>query len=306
MEKWNGLTMPLTIERKIYFYKLEAKKDDQDVAFGPIFEFLNTLPFTEQGRYLLTDDENFRAIYIDSIGSPIRARIGTKRRNDLPMIEVNGTTHDLTMPEGGGLLEPSHFVIFPDNVIGCEFNFYGPRPVSIRKYLLEKAEDYIDEVIFTPIIRHDLNLLLSRMGEVRVFSFKAHRGMRDLIEEMNTSLANAFSALRDTSDAKYIEIVLRNNSHSRDPISLPLVSNLAHWLGDSSVRAGLEELKIHAFDESACEFRDFDLLKEYIHSVKTVVKHDDIHKSINSDSMYTAIISAYNELRPEIRNILEQ
>lgn len=177
--------MPNSVERKIFFYKLELKQNENPVQIPPIFNYLNSLPYSEDGRYLLTEDENFRSIYIDSFEFPLRARLGTKRRNDLPMIEINGATDYLTMPEGAGLLEPIHFVIFSDNIIGIEFNFYGPRPTSIRQYLLRKADAFIDEVTLTPIIRHDLSQLIERIGEVRVFSFKAHRDMTTRIRQLD-------------------------------------------------------------------------------------------------------------------------
>jgi len=294
-----------SVERKIFFYKLELKQNENSVQVLPIFEYLNNLPFSEDGRYLVAEDENIRSIYIDSSNYPIKAKLGTKRRNDLPMVEINGTTDYLTIPDGGGLLEPIHFVIFPENIIGIEFNFYGPRPTSIKQYLINKADTFVDDVTLTPIIRHDLNQMIERVGEVRVFSFKAHRDLTDRIGQLNESLASAFKALKKTSDAKYFEIVLRNQSHSRVAVKIPFFHSLVNWLDDLSVRAGVEKCSIRATDLVTNEIREFDLLKEYIYSTKNVVKHDSIHRSIDSNSMYNGIISSYKELLPEIREIIQ-
>jgi len=252
------------------------------------------------------DEGNVRSIYINSCEMPIRAKLATKRRDQLPLLEIGGSEEFLTIPDKAGLLEPMHFIIFPDNVAGFEFNFFAPRPTGLRSYILNKAINKVDEVILTPLIRHDINELIANIGEIKVFTFKAGRENAEIISELDKNLANAFKVLSDIGEAKEFEIILRNTPNSKKYFHLDLLNKLALWLQNPTARASVDTLKIKAIDKCTNESRDFDLLNEYIYSKLSVIKHDDIHKVIDSESMYNGIIEAYNQLNPDILQSLER
>lgn len=298
--------MSTSVERTINFYKIELKLEDQNVDVSRVFRFLSTLPYTQNGKYLQVAGENYRSIYINSLENPIRAKLGTKRRDQLPTIEIEGSESNLDIPDGAGLLEAMHFVIFSENIIGFEFNQYAPRPSGLRNYLLKKSPSIIDDVILTPLIRHDIDALIRNIGEIKIFSFKAGRDSSDILDELNVSLANVFRTLPEMGNAKEFEIVLRNKPRSKEYFNLNFLSRLPSWLSNPNVHEQINSLKITAVDEATQEMREFDLLNEYIYSKKTVLKRDDTHRCIDSSSMYSAIITAYNELEPDIRESLER
>lgn len=298
--------MPDTIDRKIYFYKMEIKKNGHVVQPEPIFSTINQMSFNETGRYLKLNNGNMWSMYVDSIKSPLKARIGTIRKKGLPMMERHGQTSPLTIPSDAGLYEPMHFMIFPNNVVGFEYNFYGPRPGSIKYYLPKKVSNLVDEVELIPLMRKDVHKLLSRIGEVRVFRLKIHRDMGELLRELDDNLPDAIEAAKRASDAEYIEIVFRSKKYSRHGINIPFLNRLASWLSRSDVRAAVDTLKIRARDEITESIEEFDLLQEYLLSVKQVVKQDEIHRSVNTNAMYAAIQEAYTELRSEIIRIIDE
>ena len=292
------------IERKIYFYKIEFKKDGQTTRPQPIFSNIDSLPFDENGRYFLLDDGNMRSMYIDSTNFPLKARLGTIRKKGLPLMERKGETEPLTIPSDAGLYEPMHFVIFPNDVIGFEYNFYGPRIGSLKSYIASKACDLVEEIELVPLIRHDIRELLSRIGEMRVFKLRVHRDMESYLRELDDNLPDALKALKQTTDAEYIEIVLKSKQYSRSSINVSFVNRLVNWLSRPEVRVGVEDLKIRARDEITGSIEEFDLLQQYLLSVKQVVKQDDAHRSVNVNAMYAAINEAYSELRPEINRLI--
>lgn len=298
--------MPDTIDRKIYFYKMEIKRNGQRVQPESIFSAINQMSFDENGRYLPLTDGNMWSMYVDSINLPLKARIGTIRTKGLPMMERRGQTIPLTIPPDAGLYEPMHFIIFPDNIVGFEYNYYGPRPGSLKFYLPKKLPNLVDEVELVPLMRRDVHTLLSRIGEVKVFRLKIHRDMGELLRELDDNLPDAIEAAKRASDAEYIEIVFRAKRYSRHGINIPFLNRLASWLSRSEVRAAVDTLKIRARDEITQSVEEFDLLQEYLLSVKQVVKQDDIHRSVNTNAMYAAIQEAYDELRPEIYRIISE
>lgn len=295
-----------TFDRKIYFYKLIFKNNGQLVDPQSVFSHIDSLPFDENGRYLALSDGNVRSMYIDSPTPPFRIRIGTKRIKGLPMVEKKGTTSPLVIPSDSGLFEPMHCMIFSNNIAGFESNFYGPRPNSMKLYILSKAMNLVDDIELIPLMRRDIHTLLSRVGEIRTFRLKVNRDMEQLIRDLDDNLPDALSALKKTTDAEYIEIILRGENYSRTGILVSFIDRLANWISRSDVKDGVDKLTIRARDEISGEIAEFDVLQQYILSIKQVIKQDDAHRSVNSIAMYNAINEAFREMRQEINQIINE
>ena len=133
------------ISRNIYFFKVEIKKflnntflsvkNPQDVC-RKIYDDINALPyninFEAPTKYLKTYDDNVLYLEIDTKdimnSKIINGQFGISRRNALPLIEDKGNFTELIIPPTAGVAEITHFVHFvEDNLMGIEFNFYGPR-----------------------------------------------------------------------------------------------------------------------------------------------------------------------------------
>ncbi len=294
----------MVLERKIYFYRMLLRANGQVVEPQTVFSYINSLPFDETGRYLTIDDGNIRSMFVDSTASPLRIRMGTKRVKGLPIIETMGRTSLLTIPPESGLYEPMHFMIFNNNVVGFENNFYGPRPPSLKSYILNKAPELVDEVELLPLMRHDIHELLARIGEVRNLRLRVNRDMGNYLRDLDDNLPDALAALRRLTDAENIEVILRCNKYSRTGIVVRFLNGLADWISRPEVRAGVDDLKIRARDQNTEEIEEFDLLQQYLLSVKQIVTQDEVHRSVDTNAMYSAINEAYTELRSEINLII--
>ena len=64
------------------------------------------------------------------------------RRTGLPQLEQAGTVSDLKIADNAGLVEAVHVVFFPDNIVGADFNFYGPRLSRLGYYLRVNPQSY--------------------------------------------------------------------------------------------------------------------------------------------------------------------
>jgi hypothetical protein len=295
-----------TIERKIFFYEIEFKKEDEIINPQSILSYINSLPFDENGRYLLSDEESILSMFVESKGLPLKGKIGTIRKKGLPLTERYGETKPLKLPLNTGLYEPTHFIIFPDKVAGFEFNFYGPRPTSLKNYILNKASAMIDDIKLLPIIRRDTMQLLSHIGEIKAFGLNIHRDMEEFLKMLDDNLFDTFSGMKKYNDAEYIEIIFRAERHSKKSIHLNFLDRLPEWIKKPEVKEGVDSLRIRARDKITKKIEEFDLLQEYLISKKQIVRLDDIHKSVNPTAMYSAINEAYNELKSEIKSIIRE
>lgn len=61
----------------------------------------------------------------------------------MPLVEEAGGLNGLNLTTNQGLYEPIHLQVFANNIIGVEFNFYGPRPSRLGSYLRQAIGDQL-------------------------------------------------------------------------------------------------------------------------------------------------------------------
>src|SRR5256885_3174599 len=129
---------------KIHFYKIDAgtAPDYQPILYDvkSTLEAIQKLDFHTYERYLKDEDNVDFCCWIDDFSSPQKVRFYKIRRDVQAMIELNGNLSELTMPDKAGLAECVHLIFFPDNIVGIEFNYEGPRVEAISEYLHLKSK----------------------------------------------------------------------------------------------------------------------------------------------------------------------
>lgn len=306
-----------TVYRNIYFYKMCLKKEHNYVNPVVVFNYINSLSFdeTNNGRYQKLDEEKGLSIYIDSLVSPIKFRVGTRRMDNLPDQENQGNIIPLNLPQNHALFEPSHFMLYVDepfyqnNVVGFEFNFYGPRVSRLKKYILEKASHLIDEVELLPLMNEDFRTRINKIGEIKKFEIGIHRDYGEMFREIDSSLPDVINAAKKLSDAEFVEIVLRPQKNSKKSIKFPVLKNSGIWeklFYHPDFPGHVDKLRVRAENKYSEQIDTFDLLQEYIVSRKNIIKKDDNHRAVDRDAMYYSINEAYWELRNEIISIISR
>lgn len=291
------------IYRNISFYKLNTKNYGKDIDPIDIFSHINNLPFDEDGRYLLLNDGNVRLLHVLNTKIPLKIIYGTTRRRNLPLLEKKGISSPLEISDNEGLYEPTHAIIFNNNIIGMENNYYGPRAESLAGYIKKKAPDLVNEVELLPLMRSDFLKYISRIGKIKVVELKVHRDMTKKLEEMNRSVYHALNGLKDTTNAEYIGITL--NSTGKKGVKLDWKNRFFNMFRSQEVRDSTSKAFIRAEDNYTNKLNNFNLLEPYLISQKQVIKTDSIHRSVDEKSMFNAIMESYFELRGEIEGITE-
>jgi len=301
-----GDSVPRTVNRSIHFYKINFEnggaklKPDQ---ISKVFSTIDKMSFDETGRYLPLGDGNMRSIYVDSANFPIKARVGTIRRTGLPDIEERGKISPLNIAPNAGLFEPTHFMIFDNNVAAFEYNFYGPRPGSLKYYIPKKLVG-IDKVDLMALFKPDTLDILNKIGEIKLFELRVHRNMGQLLKNLHESLYDCFSSLKKASNSQTLTIILANEKHSRKPIRLKFRERLYEWLQIPGVREGVESIQIKGRNMETDQIEWVDLLQQFLIAEKRVIKQKDGYRAVDSEDMYRAIEQAYNELKDDINQVI--
>lgn len=292
-----------TVERKIYFYRADVGVDDggRRLSFdpAPTLTHVDGLAFDAQGRYWETA-EHITCCWVDSADPPQKLRLATVRRSALPQVEDHGTVSALQLPATSGLVEAIHVVFFPDNIVGSEFNFYGPRLSRLSGYLAARAQDVTPVVSFEPLLRGDVADQLRRLEDIRLLQLKITASYADVVEQANRDLGNAFKAAARAGAADDLEIILRPRPYSRGSLAEELLAAVRQLAGRNDLRENSSRFVVRGLNRENEHIDEIDVLKDKLISVKRIVREDERTRALVARSAYEAIEEAFAELRDDV------
>lgn len=290
---------PGQLSRNIHCFRADCGTDDASVPipFAPrrMLEHIDRLRFNNGERYYDQDDNSY-CVWIDRAEPPARLRFAVIRRDGLPFVEERGLLTALEIPAAAGLVEQIHVQVFPNNIVGCDFNFYGPRLPRLRNYLRERGGPDRQEVAFEALARRDVLEILNHFDGIRVLDFRVRKADIDLIAQADRNLAEALRAQARLGDAEEFEVVLRPRPYSRDADlgarAFQLVKKLARR-GDITEAARV--FRVEGRIDGAPS-QTLNVLDERLVSEQPIAKIPGRGRALDSDSAYAAIRAAEREL----------
>jgi hypothetical protein len=262
-------------------------------------ERIDGLPFADAGRYLNYQDSVLCA-WVDDPTPRARLRFATIRREGLPFVEERGAVTALEIPEAAGLVEQCHVVCFEHNIVGCEFNFYGPRLSRLGPYLRERGGDSLPRVRFEPLVRRDVAALLDSAYGVRIFRLRIRNSDIAAISDADRDLGSAFAAEASLSEAEELEIQLRPRAYARGHLGnrmLQLTRRLARRQDIGEV-ASMFSVDVQWMENGASE--TVNLLDDRLVATRPVARSAGRGRAVDTQSAYAAIESAYGDLEEDL------
>jgi hypothetical protein len=292
------------VERHIHFYRADCGADKQGkrIAFkpAPALKYIDELPFasfaTASGRYYEEDDN----IYCCWVDSPSRVQFAVIRRGALPTIEEEGIRTALNLSETAGLVEAIHVRMFPDNIVGFDFNFYGPRLPRFGRYLNTVAAGQCEEVVFEPLLRQDVVSELEGGRELRMFSLRIRRSELATVAAIDKSLASAFKTVGELTDATELEIVVRPKPYSGKSIGKRLMSTTRKLAARSNVRDVASSFRVSVAQPGAAA-EVVDLLGDHFIADARILKQSAKGRALDSADAYANIEAAYTSRSKELK-----
>lgn len=295
------------ITRRIYFYRINV---GSNVAGQPLIynikkalEAIGKLSFLNDDRYLKDEDGFDICCWIDEFSPSQKVRFGKIRREDFPQIEHRGNLTDLSMPEESGLAECVHAMFFPENIVGIEYNYDGPRVTRISEYLHVKSHNICPQIpTFEHLLQNDVIEKLNHMQTVRQFKLRVRESLFSSTEQADENLAQAFHAARELGQAKEIELIL-SAGREKGTLGTKVRDVAKRLLALRDTNNDVIKGEIKGYDESG-ELEVIDLLNAKLVVEKNIPRSKTRTNVPQSPLVYAAIEEAYNDMKDKIKSAL--
>lgn len=292
-----------TVERKVFFYRANCGLEESGklLPFDPTAALKKIEAIPLDKRYATFTPGQLTLLWIDSLKPPFRIRIGNSRRSGLPSVEKGGVLKPLSITSDSGIAEQTHVVFFPDNIVGVEFNFYGPRPGRLAAYMLALAEGCFAELAFEALFRQDVAEKLKRFQDIRLFDLKIRRSYADTVAQADQDLGGAFKAAANAANAEELQIVMRPAPRSHKTLKASLLASAKKLLGNKGLQTEASRFIVKGLDRETERIEELDLLSDELVAKKKIILQDSRFRTLNSASAYSVIEEAYDELKDQLK-----
>ena len=299
--------MPNTLERKIYFYRANIDHDEsgRPLNFNPMpaLKVINNLPFTNDatGKYEFDIDGNALCLVDHTNNSNPCIRFCRIRRTGLPQLEQAGRIRELNLGPDTGLLEAIHVVFFPDNIVGSEYNHFGPRLSRLGSYLHEKSDRAVPRATFRHLLRGDAAQQLDRLTEIRLLDMSIHPAFADIVRQADRSLADALDAnSRVLDDPETVQIVIKPKKQSRISALDKLKSLFMQLQSQNGFLQNVDRFQLRGKCVDTDSVETIDLLKDQLITTKSIVRLSQRSRALDPNSAFQSIHEAYKELHNDL------
>ena len=296
-----------TVERKIYFFRADigSEESGQLLSFdpSPALNVIDHLPFTNDdgGRYEFDSDGNALCLLDHRLGLNPFVRFCRVRRTGLPQLEQAGQITDLDLASDTGLLEAIHVVFFPNNIVGTEYNHYGPRLSRLGGYLHDKSNRAVPKATFRALLRHNAVAQLDRLTEIRVLDMSIRPAYVAMVRQANQSLGDAFLAnSRVLANPETVQLVIKPQRESRRTAWESLRASFRRMLNQNEFTQNAHRFQIRGTCADTDRVETIDLLKDHLISAKEIVRMGERSRALDQQSAFQAIGMAYDELEDDL------
>ena len=296
---------PNRVERKIHFFRAHVGVDGRGhpIEFDPVpaMMAIQNLPFAVDGRYMPEVEGNFLCVLPHS-GHPIPTmRFCRTRRTGLPQEERDGNIRELPLHPDAGLLESIHVMFFPGNIVGAEYNHFGPRMSRLGYYLYVKSDQAVPLATFRPILRRDAQRQLERLREIRLLELSVLPAFVAQVRQADETLGDALMANRQLfgNQNKY-RVIIEPQPNSRRAALNEMLGSLRRIIRRDDALEGIETFHIRGKCRDTNRVETIDLLSDHLISSRRIVQLSRRGRALDSDSAFQAIQEAYQELADDL------
>jgi hypothetical protein len=286
------------VERSIYFYKVEMGEDAGEWKRADVLRALAALQ--GEDRVLALGDDQYAWATVDQVpqrNGTGRLRLFRDRRSNHPGFALNFNPAELPIPEGAGIIEPTHLVFGGGGLIAAEYNHFAPRiPTAFAQLLRSKLG--MDLRIGT-YVQGSIIGQLDRLSYIRLMevSLVATEGLEDELRNQGHFADAAVSLSKaDGSKRLYLRLSAERGSDGWTEQARGFVKKLLRLQGGEDGDLA-KVLRVTGYDPVAGNEEVVDLLKQKLVRRVDLPRSAARSKVLDTSSAYRHIENAIREVR---------
>jgi len=252
------------------------------------------------------------------VGGPekgvITARIGYGKERDLPT-KIDKTGHEngiqLDKSRKERLYYPTHFVVFPNGVVGMERYKDGPTSYQLKyflsQYLFGQASvvdlmevyyrEFIEELLKSPrVVSMYMKMAATKYVYHMTHKKEMENDVSDLLGEYVYLLRPDVIEIKASVDGR-----IRKKRLSKEEV-ISFVDKLRKIHDKLGI---IEDITIKYEDPKTHELKEKNIFEDKLIVTKKVVRAKEELSRVDSEQMYNRIIEAYNDLYEKIEKFLK-
>jgi len=302
---------PSTLTRSIHFFQFDAGLDndgnERELSIHKLVKAIRELNKKDNANpsnidkesYWTSDSETYCAWVEKKEKGQRRKLIFAKiKRHAFPLQEINFELKGLNLPKGAGIAELIHIVLFPNNIIGFDYNADGPRIHKFREYLNVKLKNQLDGVALNALLRKAVEDQLKNLSRISLFKIKLKPSFAKKVEKANISLFDSIHQTFSNLKAEYIDILVKLDLDEGRKQLPKVVKSLKGMLNLNPTTSELMTLDI----KGQRGLDTIHLMNSRLVCRKKILTNDQGTNAVASTSAFEAIEEAYSELADEIKN----
>ncbi len=211
----------------------------------------------------------------------------------------------MSLNAGEGLAEGTHFLFFPNNIVGVLYNFHGPSVRRFTTYLLHK---FNLDVSFIPVYRRDVLQILEALATVSKLEMSIPANQVHLLAGPTDDADDDFAAplaqgarLLEDGNIRLEVSVGQGAPQNRYDRAKTLAKRFARRDDLDRFRVA----KVYGRLEDESDSLPIDLKSEQLITKKDVEPETPRSTRVRQSSASAAVRQAYQEYRPHIRTVTE-
>lgn len=297
------------LERSIHFYLADIGRDE---AGDPIpFDFASLLakierltfaPPTGPSRYEWeNEDSTLLADFSQSVTQD-EFRFCRARYSDLPELERHGNITPLELAADQGVLDTSHVVFFPGNVVGIEYSRYGPDANRLGWYLAAKSGNFLRSIELRHLVRTDPVDRLDGLRDLRSLVIEVRTPYVAIVQEEAPGLGGVLTAVRDAAaGGETVRAVVTFPRGTHRSALVKYGRQLGALLRRPDVANIATKFSVRGKHHDTDKVDLVDFLGDRIVSKKKIDRAHPTSRTVDPQSAFEAIREAYDELSQDIQ-----
>ncbi|AKH32403.1 hypothetical protein XF24_00038 [candidate division SR1 bacterium Aalborg_AAW-1] len=294
-----------TVKRKFHFFNVVGE------GFEQCLSEINSL----SGEDMYMDISEVRDVYLNNRAEQGNYYFGcfvSAKRGDYPekVSRGNKELSDLGLGESEGIGEKTYILYVPSSkTLVVEYNHYGTRVGHIEEYINHIAGSGLLSSIFEDyslmmVMNRDIQLKLSELEHVASLEIKIKEENISHTSEIDEHLKGALEAAAQIGGTNIVSLkikskrgegrLLDNNSN--------LFTRLKRFIQHGSAQEVFESLKISGLESGETKLSAFDLLKDKIEVVESIIKMGS-SRILDENDVFNKLKSAYLSKRELLINL---